>query len=365
LTVRIALTAVTIGMAACNVLSHDLAGLAQEYRSRQEDSESIRNQLQYKASVVPNSLSLLTQAGQREALQIIGNPSDSTSLAAAIVKRHPGALAIIRDKLKWNPGTSITVCFSTLGNREVKQSVANITAEWERYGNVRFDFGQEPNYRQCAPRDGVKIRVNLLAAGNSSLVGIEAEGKDLSNQNTMFFAEVDTATPKTARFRWLVLHEFGHALGLVHEHQHPHRTCMAQLNGDVVQKEFGWNDTEYVIAMQRLDISSVRESSGFFYTGVLSGKERVTHTTYDSDSVMNYDLKRTYFNTDPPGSCYHDAVRTEPSAYDKAIIQRAYPYIATQGYVRRHNDLLDRVIRDTAILTMPERQALQTLRRNE
>lgn len=362
---RIAWTASAMGLVACSALGHDLAGLAEEYRSRQQDANAIRLQLQQQAPPVPNMQSLLTQAGKREALQLIGDPSQPASLAAAIVSQHPGMLGIIRDKFKWNPGTTITVCFSTPGNADVKQSVATTAAVWSDHGNVHFDFGDAPSYRRCAPRDGIKIRVNLLAAGNSSLIGTEAQGKDLSNQDTMFFAQEDTAAHTTTRFRWLVLHEFGHALGLVHEHQHPHQTCMNQLKSDVVKKEFNWNDTDFANAMQRLDISSVRESSGFFYTGTLPNQEKVTHTAYDGGSVMHYDLKRRYFNTDPPGSCYHDAVRIAPSTDDIAIIRRAYPKIATQDYVRRHNEILDRAIRDTPALTTLQRQAFQELRRHD
>lgn len=113
----------------------------------------------------------------------------------------------------WPPGSVLRVSFLD-GVPEVQRHVRTYARKWLRYANIKFVFtpSAEPN---------AHIRISFRQKGSWSAVG-----KDALNQ--AFFP---TGEP-TMNYGWLnaespiedysvVLHEFGHALGLIHEHQSP------------------------------------------------------------------------------------------------------------------------------------------------
>lgn len=70
-----------------------------------------------------------------------------------------------------------------------------------------------------------------------------------------------------------VLHEFGHALGMVHEHTHP--DCKANWNYRVLQAKSGWD------AKRVYDNFNVRQPS-----------RRLKSTPYDPKSIMHYPIEQ-------------------------------------------------------------------------
>lgn len=96
-----------------------------------------------------------------------------------------------------------------------------VKESWESVCNVQFRFNSR--------KSDAEIRVSAFKGGGSwSYVGTDAMTIDRSKQ-TMHFGWLEDDLPDD-QFRSVVLHEFGHALGLIHEHQHPALTFQWDTN---------------------------------------------------------------------------------------------------------------------------------------
>ena len=122
-------------------------------------------------------------------------------------------LAGTTDKM-WNPGDILRVQM-TGGSALIHSKVRQFAEEWTKYANIKFVFGDDPTVFPA----GV-IRIDFNPDGFSwSVVGRDALGVPF-NFSTMHFGWFKDDTPDI-EIRAVVLHEFGHALGLIHEHQSP------------------------------------------------------------------------------------------------------------------------------------------------
>lgn len=133
----------------------------------------------------------------------------------------------------WKPGTVLKVSFLD-GERSIQDKVIQFAKEWENYANIQFDFG---DYKENA-----QIRITFKGEGSNSKVGTDCLLVN-KNEHTMRFGWFDLETSDEEYSR-TVLHEFGHALGFVHEHQSP----IANIPWDtkVIYKyyrdEYGWDE---------------------------------------------------------------------------------------------------------------------------
>ncbi len=131
---------------------------------------------------------------------------ESNSLRAV----RPPSLAGLIAKL-WPNGKTILVGF--LGGDSIMQNkVRQYADQWSNYANIKFEFGSRPP-SQC------EVRVAFDTGGSWSYIGTDALAIP-TNQPTMNYGWL---TPRTedAEYSRVVIHEFGHALGMIHEHQSP------------------------------------------------------------------------------------------------------------------------------------------------
>ena len=89
---------------------------------------------------------------------------------------------------------------------------------WSQHASIRFVQATLP--------DESEIRVRFSGVGQSfSRIGRQAELYDRRLATMQLGVRTDPAFPEDS-LRAVVLHEFGHALGLIHEHQSPSSTIL-------------------------------------------------------------------------------------------------------------------------------------------
>jgi hypothetical protein len=113
---------------------------------------------------------------------------------------------------KWNPGDVITVSFLD-GDPQVQARVRTFAEQWTVPGLARLTL----SFR--SDTTDTDIRISFRYAGSWSVIGTTCHQVP-DGQATMNYGWLKPTTPDD-EVRRVVLHEFGHALGLIHEHQNP------------------------------------------------------------------------------------------------------------------------------------------------
>lgn len=189
---------------------------------------------------------------------------------------------------RWSPGRNLRVKFLG-GDRAAQDEVFQAVAEWSRYANINFTLGATGD---------AEIRVAFQqGAGSWSYVGTDCLAVP-ANQPTMNLGW----SGDLAR----TLHEFGHALGLIHEHQNP-EASIPWKNAAVIAYYMGppnnWTLAEVI-------------------SQVLSKDTRpLTNGGYDRTSIMQYPIDAA-FVTDPAYAVPWNQVLSDK---DKAFIASILP----------------------------------------
>lgn len=104
----------------------------------------------------------------------------------------------------------IRVRFMAQPHNKVAERIIEYAKLWEPIVGREFRFVQAGN---------AEIRISFQPTGSWSYLGTDALSIP-SNEATMNFGWFDETT-EDEEFRRTTVHEFGHALGMIHEHQHP------------------------------------------------------------------------------------------------------------------------------------------------
>lgn len=189
---------------------------------------------------------------------------------------------------------NIKVVFQN-GELERQGLVAAIANEWTEYANIVFQFYFPDDYSISEFRqieNSADILVQFNTTSNHWTKGSNFDGQ------SKYIVAISDLTPRT------VLHEFGHALGLQHEHQHPKSEVELKENfkGDFCEA-IGQTESE-------CDHNVLKRYSGSEYK----------YTPYNPDSIMHYPFSSYFTKRDKE---YGAAAYL--SYGDVEVISRMYP----------------------------------------
>ena len=359
------LFALVVGAAATPtpVLSHDLAGIDSERRLRQQGTQS--DKPVPPATSVDLAKQVMRAREQEQAFKVLFQANAAApSYMPQLLKGGVAPFSIIDKFRKWEPGTTLKVCFHSAGANDVKARIAQIASQWSKYGAIYFDFGKTPSFRICQAKDGAVVRVSFREKGYFSRIGTRALLSDVNNEVTMGLQDLDEPRYPIDgdKFKSIVIHEFGHALGLAHEHQHPVADCFPQFNLVAIKQAYEWSDEDVDENLKTLQLSSVAAEDKFYKTGLgPDGDVYVFSNMPDRLSVMRYDLRLEDFKQ-PPGSCFDPTANSEPSSGDQAAIARAYPKSNPTKGILANNTLIENVLKANPNITSVERAALKAFK---
>ena len=217
-------------------------------------------------------------------------PSPAASPAPTPIPAQ-GALVIAK---KWPNNSVLTVSFMD-GVPEVQQKVEAYAHLWSRYANIRFRFVDDPNST---------IRISFRQPGSWSYLGTDARFIARS-QPTMNFGWLTQASPESEYSR-VVVHEFGHALGLIHEHQNP--AGEIPWNREAVYDYYAGPPNNW--SRQQVDVNLFQKYA----------ENQVRFTGFDRESIMLYPIPNEFTNGD-----FAVGWNTGLSEQDRRFITSMYP----------------------------------------
>jgi hypothetical protein len=208
---------------------------------------------------------------------------------------HPFKMAMLAGK-NWSPGRVLKVSFLD-GSKTQKKRTTDHAAGWLKYANIQFEFG--------TARNKSDIRISFEAdAGSWSYIGTDNLhiGK---SEPTMNFGWLQDDT-EDAEYNRVVLHEFGHALGCIHEHQNPKGGI--KWNEEAVYRFFGGPPNNW--SRQETYENVVMKYS----------MDQLNASKYDPKSIMLYAF---------PAQLVQGGIATHEnstlSASDKRFVRKMYP----------------------------------------
>ncbi|MFH1009034.1 MAG: peptidase [Candidatus Latescibacterota bacterium] len=236
----------------------------------------------------------LLQAAEKAVKENPANtPAFSFSPGVGAAPMPPPYMAMLTGK-KWKNGRTLRVRFLD-GQPAVQAKVERFAHEWGNFANIKFDFGNDP--------DG-EIRISFEQEGSWSFIGVDATTIP-QNEPTMNFGWLQADTPDDEYSR-VAIHEFGHALACIHEHQSPGGNI--PWDKEAVYRYYmgppnNWSKSE-------IDLNLFQRY----------GQDVTQFTQFDPKSIMLYPIPNEFTIGD-----YEVGWNRELSAMDKEFVSTIYP----------------------------------------
>lgn len=206
----------------------------------------------------------LTGEADRSASDEAASNERVGNLRITPLRSGPGRTRAAVERMKlWENGRTLKVTFLD-GVASVQAKVQAIAKEWEQIANLRLEF---------VTSGAAQIRISFAEKDFSwSTVGTDALTV-AANKPTMNYGWLEPNTD-LREYQRVVRHEFGHALGMIHEHQNP-----------AAQGQIPWDKPKvYAYYAQQ---GWTKEDVDFNIFQVYS-EDSTNHTSFDRTSIMEY-----------------------------------------------------------------------------
>jgi len=235
----------------------------------------------------------------RPAAKVAFAPCSSTEDATAHGAIRPGAEGLVAHKYwMWPNGSRLHVYFLD-GSLAAREAVAKTASQWTEHANIDLEFHLDDT--RTTPAD---IVVTFEDSACNSSVGWGSRNSIAQGRVSMRLCHKDKEIG-TKRFSRVVLHEFGHALGLKHEHESPNAA-------------FQWDKAFVYDYYARTNGWSATDVDDNLFDKLRQDEARATE--WDKDSIMQYFFppEFTFDRVTAPGA-------TDLSQLDKEFIAEVYP----------------------------------------
>ncbi len=217
-------------------------------------------------------------------------------MSSLLTDVNPGEKALVKAKL-WDNGQTIKVKFLS-GSTSLQNRIMEKARIWEQYANIKF---------QVVTSGDADIRISINGDGSSwSYLGIDAKRINQSNPTMNFGWFSDSSSD--SEIQRTTLHEFGHALGAIHEHSSPDADI--QWDVDAVYEQYA----RYGWSKEQVDNNLFSKYSS----------NLITNSEYDPDSIMHYPI-----NNNLTLNNFSVGYNRELSTLDKEFIGITYPFETT------------------------------------
>ena len=208
--------------------------------------------------------------------------------AHEVIRSRGRTRAISPRGKQWVNGSTIRISFMG-GTADQRRMVQSIAPQWTEFANLKFEFTEDPRS---------DIRVSFDADdGAWSYVGTDNTGIPL-HAATLNLGWLDQA---------VILHEFGHMIGLSHEHQNPDGGL--EWNEEIVIRDLSGPPN-------RWDLATIRHNVLDRYSA-----DQIWGTQFDPNSIMLYAFPDEW--TRNPGGTRENH---EISEMDKQFVSGARMY---------------------------------------
>jgi hypothetical protein len=206
--------------------------------------------------------------------------------------RDAGAEALSLTQKRWHPQRKV-LNVDFIETPAYIDKIIKFASRWHESMTLRFQFG----------RGNPDILVSFEPGGSWSYIGTDSQYYSRKGVASMNFGWFDDRT-SDEEFRRTTVHEFGHALSLIHEHQHPSGGISWKIDAVYAYyKKLGWDK-------DAVDNNIFRK----YEVGQVNG------SAYDRTSIMHYPIA-VELVTNPAQAV---GWNTDLSAIDRQVISSLY-----------------------------------------